>query len=181
MNDQANTISGLKEQLTSLSGDVWYLAPELTLIITLLLILGFDLLVKSNKRLGIFTITFTGLAFTFFLLTQSLDISYNPVELFGGVIKLDGWSNLVKMGFLLAGMLMLIIASRKSSDLEDFGKSSELWVVTITLILGACLMSMSINLIMIYISIELVSISSYILTGLQNGKRECVCLSLDLL
>lgn len=172
MNEQTNLISGLKEQLTSLSGDVWYLAPELTLVVTVILILGFDLFLKDNKQIGIFAIAFSGLAFAFFTLTQSIGLAQNSNELFAGLIKLDGWSVLVKMGFVLAGLLTLVIASRKQSDLESFGKSSELWLVSITLILGACLMSMSINLIMIYISIELVSISSYILTGLQNGKQK---------
>ena len=172
MNDQTNLISGLKEQLASLSGDIWYLAPELTLAITLLLILGFDLIFKHNKQVGIFAIAFSGLLFAFFALTQSIDLAQNANELFTGLIKLDGWAVIVKMGFVLAGLMMLIVASRRQSDLESFGKSSELWIVAITLILGACLMSMSINLIMIYISIELVSISSYVLTGLQNGKQK---------
>lgn len=172
MNDQTNLISGLKEQLAALSADVWYLAPELTLFITVILILVFDLLFKNNKQIGIFAIAFSGLAFAFFALSQSVGLAQNANELFNGLIRFDGWSVLVKMGFVLAGLLMLIIASRRQSDLENFGKSSELWIVSITLILGACLMSMSINLIMIYISIELVSISSYILTGLQNGKQK---------
>jgi len=171
LNDQINLISGLKEQLASLSGDVWYLAPELTLVITILLIIGFDLLFKNNKQTGIFTIAFSGLVFTLIIIAQSIGLSQNGDQLFNGLIIFDGLSLLVKIGFVLAGIMMLIIATRKDEDLKNFGKSSELWAVSITLILGACLMSMSINLIMIYISIELVSISSYILTGLRNGKR----------
>ena len=172
MNDQTNFISGLKEQLTTLSGDIWHLAPELTLVITILLLLGFDLLFKNNKGIGIFTIALTGLAFTLLVICQSFGISQNGNELFNGLIVLDEWSMVMKTCFILAGIMMLIMASRKKSDLDSFGKSSELWVVSMTLVLGACLMSMSINLVMIYISIELVSISSYILTGIQNGKSK---------
>ncbi len=172
MNEQSNTVSGLGEQLSTLSQDIWYLAPELTLVITILLLLGFDLLFKNNKNLGIFSLAISGLAFTFFVTIQSFDLASSVLSLFNGLVVFDQLGLVFRALFILAALMMLIMATRTDKLFSDFSRSSELVVLSVALILGASLMSMSVNLVMIYISIELVSISSYILTGLLNGKQK---------
>ena len=172
MIDQSNTISGLKEQFSALSSDLWYLAPELTLVITLLLLLGFDLIFKSNKETGIFAISISGLIFTLVVISQSFGNASGGYQIFNEMILVDEWAMALKFLFVLAGLMMLIMTTRVNKIFTVFGKSSELILTSLALILGASLMSVSVNLLMLYIAVELVSISSYILTGIVNGKQK---------
>lgn len=168
---QSNNASDLKDQLGNLSEDVWMLAPEISVVITLLLLLGFDLLFKKNKETGLAAIAFCGLAATFTVLAFQWIRFSTDFMIMGKLLRYDQLSLFLKLTFTIGGAMGLIIATR-NRDKNNLFKSGESMVVLFGLLLGVFLMTMSANLLMIYLSIELVSICSYILTGILKGKRK---------
>ena len=168
---QSNNVSNLKDQLSTLSQDVWMLAPEISIVITLLLVLGFDLIFKKNKETGLASIAFCGLAATFVILTVQWMGFESQLDLMNGLIRYDQLSLFLKLIFTIGGALGLVIATRHRAK-NDLFSSGESLVILFGLFLGVFLMTMASNLLMIYLSVEVVSISSYMLTGILRGKRK---------
>jgi len=141
-----------------------YFLPEFLIIITALFVIVFDLvsLKKSNNLLiglGLLCITF--------LLYQ---FPVNGGEIFHGMLINDSFSYYFKW-LILISTSSIILASKYSKELDEEYKS-EFDALILFVLLGMFLMTNSIDLLMIYLSIELVSIPSYILAGiLKNDKK----------
>lgn len=72
-----------------------------------------------------------------------------------------------KVLFIAGGMLTVLMSLRDSAALFR----SEYYTLIIAIVLGADLLAMSANFIMAFISLELISISSYILAGFAFNKK----------
>ena len=139
--------------------------PELIIIGAILLVILLDL-VPAFKRF-----TFYLSLISIFLAAVFLWNTYGTVEsLFMGMICIDPFSHFFKFIFLLSTFSIILI-SRFDKQL-DRNYSSEYNSLLLIVLLGMFLMSTSINLIMIYLSIELVSIPSYILAGMLKSDKE---------
>jgi NADH-quinone oxidoreductase subunit N len=87
-----------------------------------------------------------------------------PVSLFNGMMRADDFSATMRLMFTLGAILTLLIGNGKNS-MDYF-----LMIVSVTL--GANLLVMSNNFIMIVIAMELISISSYLLTAGNEPDRQ---------
>ena len=141
-----------------------YFLPEFLIIIAALFIIVFDLLSlekSSNLLLGS---AFLCIAF---LLYQS---PTNGGEIFNGMLINDSFSYYFKW-LILISTGSIVLVSKYSKELDREYKS-EFDALIMFVLLGMFLMTNSIDLLMIYLSIELVSIPSYILAGmLKNDKK----------
>lgn len=165
----SNDASALKEQLAGLSADLYALLPEIAVLATLLLLLAFDLIFKNRKALGFAIISFCGLLATVaVLLFYGFHYSEGRM-LVNGLLRFDMMSVFLKILFACGGLLGLLIA-RQGKDKTIF-RSGESMVLFMGFILGTFLMSAANNLLMLYLSVEMVSICSYLLTGLLRGKK----------
>ena len=162
----------LSQQLTETGKDLWALLPEISITATLIFLILFDLAFKKNKSLGLASIAFVGLAFTFALLVQQWHAFPEPVSLMGELLNLNRLAILLKSAFVIGLAVALIIALQARSLEKDFFATSEVMVMLFGLLLGTMFMTMSGNLLLIYLSIELVSICSYVLTGITKGKKK---------
>lgn len=167
---QSNMVLELKDKIARLSADLVGLAPEVILVITAVLVLLFDLFFKKKKGVGIAAIAFAGFAFTLFLLITGFKGGAPSQSLMNNLIRLDQGAVFFKILIALGGLLALILMQR-SAYKNKFFRSSEPLLMLLGLVLGAFLMTMANNLLMVYISIEVVSISSYLLTGMFKGRR----------
>lgn len=160
----------LTNWLDQASEGLSYLLPEITLVITLVLLLLFDLIFKRNKQVGLTAIAIVG--FTSAGILSFLQWSSETVSLFGGMLSLTNFSLLLKMTFSLGGLITLVIAWRGRDNIKsEFFKSGETLIMLSALLLGAFFMTMTMNLLLVYVSIEVVSIASYILTGLTGSRK----------
>jgi len=138
--------------------------PELIIIIGLLSIILLEII--PNARKWIFH-TVTGsivLAFLYMIL--------NPSEngtLFMNLIAIDPFSTFFKIIFLVSTLVAVLI-SDSSIEIKDNIKA-EYYFLILVILLGLFLMSSSINLLMIYLAVELVSIPSYILAGISKNNK----------
>ncbi|MCL5267478.1 MAG: NADH-quinone oxidoreductase subunit N [Bacteroidetes bacterium] len=93
---------------------------------------------------------------------------------FSGMYAVDPFSWFFKVIFLVTGVL-IILFSLQSRELEAVStKYPEYFSLILALTIGAFFMAGSSNLLMMYLSLELVSISSYILSGFtkENARAD---------
>jgi len=147
--------------LSSLS----YYIPELIIISAILLIIILDI-IPSTKSYT-FNLALASIIASAFFLCQNYGESHS---LFMGMITLDPFSHYFKYIFLFATFSIILI-SRFDRQL-DKKYASEYNCLLLIVLLGLFLMSSSVNLLMIYLSIELVSIPSYILAGMLKNDKE---------
>lgn len=169
INQNADGLAGLLERLTS---GLPYILPELLLVNGIVLILAFDLLFQDKKQVGLAALAFTILAFSLVFQTISFSAEATSQVLFEGLISVSPSSAFFKIGFSLVGLVVLLMAFHSKKYRSFYFESSEWLISILALILGAHLMTMSTNLLMLYVSIEVVSISSYMLSGLAKGKEK---------
>ncbi len=147
--------------LSSLS----YYIPELIIISAILLIIILDI-IPSTKPYT-FNLALASIIVSAIFLCQIYGESHS---LFMGMITLDPFSHYFKYIFLFATFSIILI-SRFDRQL-DKKYASEYNCLLLIVLLGLFLMSSSVNLLMIYLSIELVSIPSYILAGILKNDKE---------
>lgn len=103
-----------------------------------------------------------GFAIAGFYVSKEVNVS---ALIFSGMYAVDPFSVFFKVIFLVTGIL-IVLFSLQSRELEATStKYSEYFSLIISLTIGAFFMAGSTNLLMMYLSLELVSISSYILSG----------------
>jgi len=97
-------------------------------------------------------------------------------SLFNGMIATDGFATFFKWLFLLAAALTVLI----SAPGKDFppARIGEFYALMTAMLLGLFLMASATVLLMVYLSIELVSLCSYVLAGFKKGDRKAAEASL---
>jgi NADH-quinone oxidoreductase subunit N len=97
-------------------------------------------------------------------------------SLFNGMIATDGFATFFKWLFLAAGLLTVLIVAQG----DDFpnARVGEFYALLMAVVLGMFLMASATNLLTIYLSIELVSMVSYVLAGFRRRDRKAAEASL---
>jgi len=154
----------LKEQLTSISESIGHLLPELILLAALVIVLIVGLILKNNKQVIFQAISFIALLLAFFVTLQNWP--NQPMALFGGMMRLDDFSSFFKLLFFTGGFLTIIISPKKEER-----ATAEYIILILAIVLGACLLTMSMNFVMLLLSLELISLSSYVLAGFAFDRK----------
>ena len=96
--------------------------------------------------------------------------------LFNGLIANDAFASFFKWLFLGAASLTVLIAAQG----KDFPpvRIGEFYALLLAIVLGMFLMASATDLLMMYMSIELVSMVSYVLSGYRKGDRKAAEASL---
>ncbi len=148
-----------------------YVLPETTLSIFLILTLLTALIGKRPTKYLPAYMALLGFVLAGIFVFRQIGMS----ELvFSGMYAVDPFSWFFKIIFLLTGIL-IVLFSMQSQELEAAStKYSEYFSLIISLTIGAFFMAGSTNLLMMYLSLELVSISSYILSGFtkENARAD---------
>lgn len=155
-----------------------YFGPELGFVAAILLIIVWDLVAKSRfaKMAGILGICVAALAYSAGASAWNLARDAAPQNLFYGLLAFDRFSNLFRILFaLVTGAIIVFCAPSGDDSDQDTGQGrdpGEFFALLMTLTLGMNLMAESRNLLMIYISLELVSVISFVMAGfkISDGK-----------
>lgn len=146
-----------------------FMAPEFILLGGALLLSLLDLFAKPHieRRHLVY-----GAIGTAILALVSLVFLYdNPAgEILDGSFVLDGFSKGFKTLLLLSGILVLCMAisDKEDKEIEDKG---EYYYLFLTALLGAMIMASSVDFMTLFVGLELLSLSSYILVGIRKRKR----------
>ena len=139
--------------------------PEIILAGTVLLLIVVDLLVRSQRLLA--TIAVIGCVGS---LLATLDLySGQQGWLFHRMIILDNFSLFFKV-FALVATILTVWMSLGSNEIRQVHQG-EYYTLLLTCALGMFFMASSSNLLMAYLSLEMVSLTSYVLTGFLPHNR----------
>jgi NADH-quinone oxidoreductase subunit N len=141
--------------------DLHLFYPELALTATLVLAILADLIFRRTT-LAVPTVVMGGFICTGLLVLGQASMN---VSIFGNMLAVDPFSFFFKLVIILCSIL-IVIFSLGLAELNTAGRRlGEYYSLLVALTLGMMLMAGASNLLMMYLSIELSSLSSYILSG----------------
>lgn len=148
--------------------------PEIIVSVTLLLIVLFDLIFQKDKTI-IPYISATGFLLALFFTIRELNVNSYAFATSAtsnryGLIAIDSFGSYFKIIVLITSVL-IIFFSKTSSEIKRIqDRSGEYYTLITGMVLGMLFMVSAADLIMIYLSIELLSLSSYVLAGFTKLK-----------
>jgi NADH-quinone oxidoreductase subunit N len=146
--------------------DLAAIVPELELALFGMIVLVFDLLVKSKRVLGY--VALVGLAWSGFFLVYRLRDAELPA--YGGLLTVDPFAFFFKVIFLVAAALAIAI-SLKYLDIER-ENHGEYYALILFATMGMMFMVGAMDLITLYIGLETMAIATYVLVGfLRSSPR----------
>ena len=138
-----------------------FFVPELILVITILAALITDLFLKKSKTDLIGWVLGVGLVIVGLSVLNLSSVP--PTTLFSDAIVIDPFSSFMKIVIIIS-TLLVIAASWSNKELDNYRKGEYFTIMGI-MVLGLFLMTSSVDIIMLYVSIEVVSIMSFILAA----------------
>ena len=152
--------------LPNLSENLQAILPEISLALTLVAIVVFDLIFINNKKFLPF-ISLIGLIVTFSFVVLQFG---NPKYAFSvsenlSFLSLDNFSSFFKILILIttAFIVLFSISSKEINSCPD--RHGEYYALIFGMVIGMFFMVSANDLILIYLSLELLSLSSYVLAG----------------
>ena len=141
--------------------------PELILIGVILVAIIYDLTIHQSKSGNVGWVLVTG------LIAVAVAIYFQEqrvTTLFTNSIVLDPFASFFKLIIILATIFVSIV-SLQSGELKEYRKGEYFTLLGI-IVFGLFLMVSTVDLIMVYLSIEIVSIMSFVLAGyLKQNTR----------
>lgn len=152
----------IQNNIVSLSAFI----PELILTGFIIIVIIADLIFSREDSYKSGYIAFLG---TLVVLIAVIVFPSGPQSLFFDTVALDPFAVFFKMIFLVATLFTIGITFRtKELEGQRFG---EYYALILTMLLGMFLLAGAVDLLMIYLALELVSITSYILAGYLKHRR----------
>lgn len=140
--------------------------PEIILLVMACVIALFDLSVKSRTRTATYVVTMLTLA-----IVAALQANYassgQTIYAFGNMVVSDVMGNWLKCFATLAVMVSLVYGRLYAAD-RDMLRGGELFVLSLFSLLGMFVMISGNNFLVIYMGVELLTLSSYALVALRR-------------
>jgi NADH-quinone oxidoreductase subunit N len=144
-----------------------FFLPELILTAGILVVILCDISLKTLRNVLNPLLTIVSLLLAFYF-TLQIDHA-GGANLFQGMLALDSFAQFFKLFLLLAGLLV-VLSSLHAAELSSVHQG-EFFALLLAVTLGMVLMANSVNLAMLYLSLELVSLTSYIMVGYLKTDR----------
>jgi NADH-quinone oxidoreductase subunit N len=160
--------TGLIDKLEWIKHSLGFFIPELILTSGVIIVLISGLISrKSLNNSGFHLLSLLVFIISFSILLLMWPSYETPVRLFEGMVRHDNFSTFLRLLFDVAGMLtvlMTCLSNKKQKHLTEY------YALIFSMVLGAHLLVMSLNFMMIFLSLELLSISGYILAGFAFNR-----------
>jgi NADH-quinone oxidoreductase subunit N len=144
--------------------DFHAVAPELVLAGTIFAVLLLDLFVPPERKWWCGILAVAGTAAS---LGVTLSLIGSDRVLFGGSYVIDNFAVLFKVFFTVSAMALLLLSVRYLRDGRYY--QGEFYFLLLCSILGCMTMSSSRDLLLLFISLELVSAPGFLLSGLRKA------------
>ncbi|MER3522755.1 MAG: NADH-quinone oxidoreductase subunit N [Ignavibacteria bacterium] len=148
--------------------DLKFFYPETALVIALMLAIVADLIFRRSS-IVVAAVAMVGFIVAFLL---ALPQTAMHASIFTNMIAVDRFAVFFKLIITFSAML-IVLFSLNSSELNTAGRRlGEYYALLIALTLGMLLMASASNLLMMYLAVELSSITSYILSGYTREAQD---------
>ena len=156
-------------QLQGILGDLHHFVPEIYLAVVFVVVLLADLVVGKTWTKVCKALALTGmLAVIIQVLGQLVELK-NSVGLLFGDMLLQSHTSLIFRLIIDVSAFMLLLYFDWDKKLRLHGKGlGDLYSITIASVFGLHLMTMSSNLLSMYLSVEMVSIASYLMVAYRS-------------
>jgi NADH-quinone oxidoreductase subunit N len=147
--------------------DLAPILPELLLLATIVIVMLADLWIDERRRGVLHAISLGGLVLTAVAVLRD----FNPgesVSALTGLMVRDGMGDLMKLFILLISGIVLVYAKHSLRTHKLF--VGEFYLLFLFAVLGMFLLVASDNLIMLYLGLELLALSSYALVALDRDS-----------
>lgn len=143
--------------------------PEIIILATILVLLLLDLFVENKgSKKGLMWIGLVGIVLSLIALLSQWNAG--TANIWNDTFRLDGFAKGFKILLLVgAGIVYMILLDSKQENMKEFpGESSYLML---SALLGAMVMASSADLITLFVGTELLSLSSFILVGMNKSDK----------
>jgi len=165
MND---LIPYIPAQFKNITDSLHYFVPELCLSILFLLVFITDLVAGKSNAVFCRAVALAGMALVMFETYGQLTTLNDPRFLFNGMLLLHHVAILFKLVIDAIALLILLYLPWDKALRAHYKGLADLYSIIIASLLGLHLMTMSVNLLSIYISVEMVSIASYLMAAYRS-------------
>jgi len=150
-----------------------FLKPELALISAFVLCILGSLFLDRFWKFTSFSIAILGVLFSIYFLIQQLHIPSSSLHsAFFDLLLVDDFSIYARILTALTVLLFLVFIKQYLGEPKTSKKNADLYAVVLCSTLGLYLLSASSNWLMLFIAMETVSISSYILVGFFSENKQ---------
>jgi NADH-quinone oxidoreductase subunit N len=163
----------IHDQLNEVIGSLPYFMPEVYLTVLFIIVLVTDLLFGKNSAKLCRTVAIAGMFLVIFKDLQQVALAGTyAVPMFSNMLMLHRTAINFKFVIdVLAIILLLYFAWDKKLQSHKKGLS-DLYSIVIGSVLGLHIMTMAINLLSVYLAIEMVSIASYLLASYRTENAK---------
>ena len=140
--------------------------PEIVLMVMGCVIALVDLGVKSARRTGTYVLTLLTLAVVA-IMQANYAMSGNTFYGWGNMVVSDAMGNWLKC-FATVAMMVTLVYARPYAAERDMLRGGELFSLSVFALLGMFIMISANNLLLIYLGLELLTLSSYALVALRR-------------
>lgn len=139
-----------------------YILPELSVSVSLILIVLFDLISPANKK---YIPVIAGLGILAAGIFTASHFGESASVHFYGMYTVDSLGTFFKLLLLLASALVIIFSLSSQEITDNYDRAGEFYTLVTSMLLGMMFLVSASDLILVYFSVELLSLSSYILAG----------------
>ncbi len=143
----------------------WLFTPEISLAVFAIVVILLDLVVPRKGLLALVSIAGIAVAAGFSVVMWGM----SPQAIFSNMLAVDSFALFFKLLFLGIAALVILASTDYVSRFARF--QGEYHALVLLSCLGMMLMAATMELISIYVALELTSISLYILVGFLKDKR----------
>ncbi len=152
--------------------------PELIVCATIVLMLLVRV-IKGGRRVDTFWLMFGGSLIALWFAAPWQHLGATPdlldpstasrMEIFTGMLVYDTFGVYIRSVLLLFAVLFAVFT--KLSGVPDREDSPDIYALVLGSTLGMCLMASANHLIMVFMAVEMASVPSFVLAGLQKGNK----------
>lgn len=145
-----------------------YLAPEFVILIALAFLLVMDLFMKSGSSrrwIGILSLLAVVSAGTFVL----LGFKQPAYQILGDTFRIDSFASFFKL-LILGGTALVQLLSLSNQGVGMERREGEYYILLLAASLGGMVMVSSADLITLFVGLELLSLSSYVLVAIKRDS-----------
>jgi len=155
--------------ISTLKGGAGYFLPEIYLSALFLVLIAIDLLTgrKNSRLLGVATIA--GLLGSLYFVFQQQAMP--DTQFFFGLYALDRFGIFFKYFFIASGILAVLTTMVDDTMKKHDSGMGEYYALTVAMVVGMMMMASSNELLMLFLAMELVSLSAYALTGYYKREK----------
>jgi NADH-quinone oxidoreductase subunit N len=156
----------VETNLSNIAINLSLIKPEIAISITLVAIVLVDLIMGNNKKFLPY-IALIGLIAASIFVIEQFGVSAFGFKVAGtkGMVVVDSFGAFFKCIVLLATFLIIYFSVASDEVKKSFDRLGEYYALIFGMILGMLFIISSADLILIYLSLELLSLSSYVLAG----------------